>query len=119
LIRDGGRLVNVTSTSGMLIRLSPTLQARFKAVKTVDEITKLMEEYQAAVEAGNDKEQGWTDRAYSSSKTGATTMTLLIAEQEKSKGSQTLINACCPGLVEVFLPVRIRWAGEFLMRETD
>jgi carbonyl reductase 1 len=86
----------------MLSRLSPTLQKRFKAVKAVDEITKLMEEYQAAVEAGNDKEQGWTDRAYSTSKTGATTMTLLIAGEEKSKGSRTLINACCPGLVEVF-----------------
>jgi carbonyl reductase 1 len=102
LIRDGGRLVNVSSSSGMLIRLSPTLQERFKSAKAVSEITDLMEDYTAAVLVGNEKEQGWSDRAYATSKTGVTTMTRIFAEERKAKGSRTLINACCPGLVEVF-----------------
>jgi carbonyl reductase 1 len=99
--KDGGRLVNVTSTAGKLNKYSPAIQERFRSAKDVEAVTKLMEDFAAAVAAGNEKEQGWISAAYATSKAGATTMTRVIAEKYKVQGSGTLINACCPGWVKV------------------
>ncbi|KAF2436476.1 carbonyl reductase [Tothia fuscella] len=99
LIKDGGRLVNVTSTAGKLSKYSSELQERFRSAKEVNDVTKLMEDFTAAVEAGNEKEQGWTSAAYAASKAGATIMSRAIAEKHRASGSKTLINACCPGYV--------------------
>jgi len=99
LIQDGGRLVNVSSTAGNLSKYSPELQQRFRSAKSVTEVTKLMEDFKAAVAAGNEKEQGWISAAYATSKAGVTTMTRVIAEEIKATGSKTLVNSCCPGWV--------------------
>lgn len=67
----------------------------------MNDITKLMEDFKAAVAAGNEKEQGWISAAYATSKAGVTAMTRCLAEEHKVKGSKTLINSCCPGWVKV------------------
>jgi len=100
LIRDGGRMVNVSSTGGVLSRLAPPLQERFRSASTIEDITALMEEYKKATAEGNANEKGWGGRAYGVSKTGLTTATRVIAEEGRKKGSRTLINSCCPGLVK-------------------
>jgi carbonyl reductase 1 len=100
IIKDGGRLVNVTSTAGKLDKYSPAVQKRFRTAKDVNDVTRLMEDFTAAVAAGKEKEQGWPSAAYATSKAGATTMTRVIAEKYKAQGSSTLINACCPGWVK-------------------
>jgi NAD(P)-dependent dehydrogenase (short-subunit alcohol dehydrogenase family) len=105
LIKDGGRLVNVSSAAGSLGRYMPGIQSRFRNAKTVEDVTKLMEEFTAAVAEGKETEKGWPSNAYGLSKAGATGMTKVIAEIEKEKGSKVLINACCPGWVKVRLPV--------------
>jgi carbonyl reductase 1 len=106
VIKDAGRLVNVTSTAGKLDKYSPAIRGRFRSAKEVGDVTKLMEDFTAAVAAGNEKEQGWISAAYATSKAGATAMTRTIAEKYKSEGSKILINACCPGWVKVrFNPV--------------
>ena len=60
-----------------------------------------MEEFQSAVAAGDEKEQGFISAGYATSKAALTAVTKVIAEQEKSKGSNVLINSCCPGYVNV------------------
>ncbi|KAK5662221.1 hypothetical protein OQA88_8126 [Cercophora sp. LCS_1] len=65
LMKRGGRVVNVASTAGMLDGyFSPGLKARFLGATQVDEVTRLMEEFVAAVERGTEKEDGWPSSAY-------------------------------------------------------
>jgi carbonyl reductase 1 len=97
LIKDGGRLVNVTSMMGALSDYSPEIRDLFLSARTSTRITTLMEEFEHAVKVG--KEDGWFRNAYGVSKAGVTGLTLTIADEEKRKGSKTLINACCPGYV--------------------
>jgi carbonyl reductase 1 len=104
LIRDGGRVVNVSSAAGKLHKFSPALQDKFKSAKTHNEVTELMEGFKSAVAAGKEKEEGWPSAAYATSKAGITSMTRCIAEDLKTKGSKTLVNACCPGYVRVRSP---------------
>ena len=99
LIRDGGRLVNVSSMAGKLHKYSPALRSRFLAARTVGEITALMQDFKAAVAAGTEKEQGWPSAAYAVSKAGCTGMTKAVARETEEKGSKTLVNVCCPGWV--------------------
>jgi carbonyl reductase 1 len=122
LIKNGGRLVNVSSTAGSLHKFSPSIQKSFRDAKTVAEVTSLMQKFAGDVEAGKEKERGWVSAAYATSKAGmlcgfslspgvelekwnahaaigVTGMTRAVAYQERQKGSKTLINACCPGYV--------------------
>jgi carbonyl reductase 1 len=99
LIRDGGRLVNVSSLMCALSKYSKAIQNSFLSAKTPAGITALMEEFEHAVKAGKERENGWPQNAYAVSKAGVTGLTLAIADEEKRKGSKTLINACCPGYV--------------------
>lgn len=107
LIRDGGRVVNVSSTGGKLYKLSPRLQEMFRAARSTNDITALMESFKSAVAAGREEEQGWQSAAYGTSKTGVTAMTRCIADEWKAKGSNILINACCPGFVKACLFVTL------------
>jgi carbonyl reductase 1 len=101
VIKDGGRLVNVSSTAGRLNKYSTALQERFRSAKDVEDVNKLMEDFKAAVAAGNEKEQGWISAAYATSKAGLTAATRAIAEKQKAIGSKVLVNSCCPGWVKV------------------
>lgn len=97
---DGGRLVNVASTTGTLGRYAKSIQARFLAAKSVDDVTALMDEFTSAVEQGKEKEQGWPSAAYSTSKTGVIGATMHIAEEVRKEGkTDVLVNSCCPGWV--------------------
>ena len=98
-IRDGGRLVNVASIGGRLgSKYSSAIKSRFLNAKSVDETTKLMEEFTTAVEK-NSYKNDWPGAAYAVSKAGEIAMTKCIALENAKKGSKTLINSCCPGYV--------------------
>ncbi|KAL8914307.1 MAG: hypothetical protein Q9171_001027 [Xanthocarpia ochracea] len=100
LIRDGGRLVNVSSMAGHLnSKYSAAIRSAFASSKRVGDVTKLMEDFTAAVKQGNEKEQGWPSAAYAVSKSGITGMTRAIAVQHKQQGGKVLVNSCCPGYV--------------------
>lgn len=103
LIRKGGRLVNVSSAGGKLNKYSGEIRAAFlQAAKTdVAAVTSIMEKFLAAVEAGREKEAGFPSAAYAVSKAGETAFTMAIAAEEKKKGNDVLINACCPGMTEL------------------
>ena len=99
LIKDGGRFVNVSSMAGKLGKYSPSIRQRFLDSKSVEDLTKLMEEFTSAVKAGNQQEKGWPSAAYAVSKSGVTAFTRAIAMREKANGSSVLINSMCPGYV--------------------
>lgn len=96
---SGGRLVNVSSMAGHLNKYRPSIRSRFLSAKTIPEVTSLMEDFKAAVNAGNEKEQGWPSAAYAVSKAGVTAMTKVVAEEVKERGGKVLVNSCCPGYV--------------------
>ncbi|MCJ1287722.1 hypothetical protein MMC26_007074 [Xylographa opegraphella] len=100
LLHPSGRLVNVSSMAGHLNKYSPALQARFRAARTVDDVTALMEAFKAAVAAGTEAEQGWPSAAYAVSKAGVTAMTGVVAREERERGRGVLVNSCCPGYVK-------------------
>ena len=98
-IRNGGRLVNVASVGGKLgSKYSAAVKSRFLGTKSVDDVTKLMEEFTSAVEKGSYK-RDWPGAAYGVSKAGEIAFTKCIAMDNAKKGSKTLINSCCPGYV--------------------
>lgn len=100
LLRNGGRLVNVSSMSGHLnSKYSETIRSAFASSKTVDDVTKLMEAFTSAVKEGKEKEKGWPSAAYAVSKSGITGMTRAVALQHKQQGGTVLVNSCCPGFV--------------------
>jgi carbonyl reductase 1 len=101
VIRQDGRLVNMTSSAGSLGKFSPALATRFRNAKTVDDITALMKEFTSAVAAGNEAKEGWPSAAYATSKAGATGATMVIGREEAMKDKGILVNACCPGWVKV------------------
>jgi carbonyl reductase 1 len=102
LIRDGGRLVNVSSSAGNLSKYSSAVQERFRLVKPVNDTTKLMEDFKAVVsQRAAKRSEGWVSAAYATSKPDVTAITTVLAEEQKAQGSKTLNNSCCPGYVKV------------------
>lgn len=101
----GARLVNVSSTSGVLgDKYSPEVRAAFRAAAAgsdVAAVTRLMERFTAAVARGEEKQDGWPSAAYAVSKAGETAVTMVLARLEaaaEGRGS-VRVNACCPGFV--------------------
>jgi carbonyl reductase 1 len=102
LIRDGGRLVNVSSMSGKLNKYSDDIRNAFlQAAKTdVPAVTVLMERFKSAVAEGKEKQAGFPSAAYAVSKAGETAFTKVVAMEEEKRGRGVLVNACCPGYVK-------------------
>lgn len=102
LIRNGGRLVNVSSTGGKLNKYSDEIRNAFlSASKTsIPAVTALMQQFQTAVDEGREKEAGFpSNAAYSVSKAGETAYTKVLALEEARRDRGVLVNACCPGYV--------------------
>ncbi|KAM3605702.1 uncharacterized protein V6R79_003210 [Siganus canaliculatus] len=104
LIKPGGRVVNVSSLGGSwaLDKCSPALQARFRSEDiTEEELVGLMQRFVAKAKKGEHIQDGWPEMAYGTSKTGLTTLSMILgrrlAKERPSDG--ILINACCPGWV--------------------
>ncbi|KAH7117050.1 carbonyl reductase [Dendryphion nanum] len=99
LVKPGGRLVNVSSSSGKLKQYSPQIRARFLASKSEDDVTSILQDFSSAVDVGKEKEAGFPSAAYAVSKAGLIGATKAFALAKKEKGSSVLINSCCPGYV--------------------
>ena len=98
-MRDGGRIVNVASMSGLIdSRYSAPIRKRFLTADDPEQITQLMNEFATAVQQ-NQYEGIWPGAAYKVSKAGVIGMTKLLALENARTGSKTLINSCCPGYV--------------------
>lgn len=99
LIKSHGRLVNLGSMSGHLNKYSPEIRQQFLDSKTEADVTAIMKDFAAAVDAGKEKEAGFPSAAYAVSKAGLIGATRALARQEKESGKNVLINVCCPGYV--------------------
>jgi carbonyl reductase 1 len=96
----GGRMVNVSSTAGVLNKYPSEIAQRFRNASSVDDVTTLMEEFKSAVANGTHTEAGWPSAAYAVSKAGLTGMTKVLARDIAKKQQNLLVNSCCPGWVK-------------------
>lgn len=101
IIRNGGRLVNVSSTAGRLNKYSDEIRNAFLSASgtSVPAVTAIMQQFQKAVEEGREKETGFPSAAYATSKAGETAYTKVLAMEEAKRDRGVLVNACCPGYV--------------------
>ncbi|CAJ1066794.1 carbonyl reductase 1 [Notolabrus celidotus] [Xyrichtys novacula] len=104
IIKAGGRVVNVSSFVSVLAlnKCSPALQQRFRSEDiTEEELSALMQRFVEEAKAGEHKKGGWPDTAYGISKTGLTTLSMILARRlsKERPNDGILLNACCPGWV--------------------
>lgn len=102
LIRKDGRLVNVSSTVGLLDRYPSHLRDAFHhaaASSSPAAATALMERFQSAVDSDTLPQSGFPQSAYGVSKSGVTAVTAALAHQTTGRNEGILINSCCPGFV--------------------
>ncbi|XP_040905246.1 carbonyl reductase [NADPH] 1-like [Toxotes jaculatrix] len=104
IIKAGGRVVNVSSFVGSrtLNQCSPALQQRFRSEDiTEDELVGLMQQFIDQTKTGEYKQSGWPETAYGVSKTGLTTLSMILARRlsKERPNDGILLNACCPGWV--------------------
>ncbi|PWZ01922.1 NAD(P)-binding protein [Testicularia cyperi] len=98
-VREGGRIVNVASLSGVLKGYSPEITQRFKSASSESDADQLMQDFQTAVADNTWKEKGWKGAAYATSKAGLIAYTKALAKDYQSQGKNVTVNACCPGYV--------------------
>jgi len=98
LLRKGtdARIVNVASMSGHLSQIqSKTLRDKFTSSDlTMPELQKLVDKFEADVQNGNHREQGWGSSNYGMSKLAVIAATKIWAREE---GPTIVVNCCCPG----------------------
>ncbi|XP_031171846.1 carbonyl reductase [NADPH] 1 [Sander lucioperca] len=104
LIKAGGRVVNVSSFVGSrtLNKCSAALQQRFRSEDiTEEELVGLMQQFVDLAKKGEHQKGGWPDTAYGTSKTGLTTLSMILARRlsKERPNDGILLNACCPGWV--------------------
>ena len=96
LLREKGRIVNVSSTASSLNNYSDSLKARFRNPKmTLHDLKDMMNEYQESANNGTERQNGWPKQAYAVSKAAMNAMTATLARENKG----LIINSCCPGWV--------------------
>lgn len=103
-MKQGGRMVNISSMVGKLNKYSREITARFKEARSVEDISALMEEYQKAVREGKHEERGWPQTAYGVSKAGVTGLTRVLGGMIQRGDMEGVVegvkvNCCCPGYV--------------------
>ncbi|XP_034041597.1 carbonyl reductase [NADPH] 1-like [Thalassophryne amazonica] len=104
IIKPGGRVVNVSSMAGSraLNGCSSALKERFHSEDiTEEELVGLMQRFVDQTKRNQHKEDGWPETAYGVSKTGLTTLSMILARRlsKERPNDQILLNACCPGWV--------------------
>lgn len=100
LLREEGRIVNISSGMGELSVLADDVARRF-ADPELDRATlfALMEEFQRDVEGGVHRARGWPSSAYSVSKVGLNAFTRVMARELEEDPRGLRVNAACPGWV--------------------
>jgi len=100
LVREGGRVVMVSSGMGELSSVSPALRARFLDPSLTEAgLTELVESFVSGVAAGTHAQQGWPSSAYRVSKIALNALTRILARRLSTDPRKILINAACPGWV--------------------
>ncbi|KAF2839051.1 carbonyl reductase [Patellaria atrata CBS 101060] len=109
IIREHGRLVNMSSLMARLSLYPDTIATKFRTATSIAEVNSLVEEYVSAVAGGRHERDGWPNSSYAVSKAGVTSITKVFAAEERAKHSSVLINSCCPGYVATDLTKGAGW----------
>lgn len=103
LLRDGARVVVVSSAFGSLRNLRPELRDRFDiATADLAAIDLAVDQYADLVKAGQDKAEGWPDWMNVTSKVAQVATVKVYARQHADEFARRdiLVNANCPGLID-------------------
>lgn len=102
VLREQARLVVVASSLGVLGKLPPSLRPRFQAARSDPAaVNRIMDDYVAAVEAGNAQDEGWPDWVNIPSKVGQVALVRAFARWAQAAGALpdgALVNAANPGV---------------------
>lgn len=105
LLRDGARVVNVSSSAGFLGHIKdPELHAKFASsdsALSVDELTALLKNFISAAEAGDHQSKGWPNSTYVVSKIGLSSLTRIQQREfDQDSRKDLVINHVHPGYVD-------------------
>jgi NAD(P)-dependent dehydrogenase (short-subunit alcohol dehydrogenase family) len=99
-LRDGARVVMVSSGMGELSALSPGLQERFQAPSLdADGLDALVREFVRDVSNGEHATRGWPSSAYRISKAAMNAYARVVAARADARVRGIAVNAVCPGWV--------------------
>lgn len=100
LLRPRARLVLVSSGMGQRDQLAPALRDRLDLDRLGrDELSALMRQFVADVQAGRHREAGWPSAAYATSKIGVTALAHVLTRELAGDPRQLEVVAVCPGWV--------------------
>jgi len=106
ILKDGARVVNVSSSAGFLGNIpSQELKEKFASSDSalqVDELDRMMNDFIAACENGDHGEKGWPNSTYVVSKVGLSALTRIQnREMQNTRGKADIeINHVHPGYVD-------------------
>ncbi|RWS17815.1 Carbonyl reductase [NADPH] 1-like protein [Dinothrombium tinctorium] len=103
ILRPHARVVNVSSSAGMLQRIpSQEIRARFASpTLTEDELVAIVNEYLDDVRNGVQKQKGWPPTTYIASKVPLTALTFIQQRNfDKDPREDIIVNAVHPGYVD-------------------
>jgi carbonyl reductase 1 len=99
-MRDGARIVMVSSGMGELSSVSDALRKRLlDPALSRGELVSLMQSFVREVAGGTHAKGGWPSSAYRVSKVGLNALTRVLARELASDPRRILVNAVCPGWV--------------------
>lgn len=90
------RIVNVASMAGHLSQVSRNLQKQFSSPSlTMPQLHQLVDQFEADVQAGHHRANGWSNSNYGMSKLAVVAATKIWAREEAA--NSVSVNCICPG----------------------
>lgn len=113
-MREGGRVVMVSSGSGELARFRERAhRCLIDPALTREQLVTLVESFVLDVQAGVHEQHGWPSSAYAVSKAAMNALTRVLASELEGDPRRIRVNAACPGWV------RTRMGGEDAPRSPE
>lgn len=94
LVKDGGKIINISSSSGHLSRI-PSEKIRNKLLAlnlTLNELKEIMTDYLEAVKNSTDIIDGWGESSYVISKVGVNAYTFILQRRLLNRGWFIMVN---------------------------
>jgi NAD(P)-dependent dehydrogenase (short-subunit alcohol dehydrogenase family) len=109
LLRDGGRLIVVSSTLGTLHYLAPVLHDRFDGPASLDEVDEQVAAWRDAVKDGSARAGAWPGFVNIPSKIAQVAAVRALAGQRRAEDARRgiLIASVCPGMINT--PTSALW----------
>ncbi|XP_072029326.1 carbonyl reductase [NADPH] 3-like isoform X3 [Amphiura filiformis] len=103
ILKPGARVSSLSSFGAVIFwdKIREDLKKRFNAVKTEDDVIKLMAEFVELAQSHKHKDKGWIDSAYWATKMGVCALTKIQGEAMLADSrDDILVNCVDPGYVQ-------------------